>query len=70
MFCPKTIVNSGHTPETFRVQRFNNDLLRNDGNSNETHVWRVYNILEGAFEAFDHNFIGLYHCFTLVQISR
>jgi iron complex outermembrane receptor protein len=50
------IVNSGHTPETFGVQRFNNDLLRNGGNSNETHVWRVSNILEGAFEAFDREF--------------
>jgi iron complex outermembrane receptor protein len=50
------IVNSGHTPETFGVQRFNNDLLRNAGNSNETQVWRVSNILEGAFEAFDREF--------------
>jgi iron complex outermembrane receptor protein len=50
------ITNTGHTPETFGVQRFNNDLLRNGGNSNETHVWRVSNILEGAFEAFDREF--------------
>ena len=50
------IQNSGHTSETFGVQRFNNDLLRNGGNSNETQVWRVSNILEGAFEAFDREF--------------
>jgi outer membrane receptor protein involved in Fe transport len=50
------ITNTGHTPETFGVQRFNNDLLRNGGNSNETHVWRVSNILEGAFEAFNRDF--------------
>jgi iron complex outermembrane receptor protein len=50
------IHNSGHTSETFGVQRFNNDLLRNAGNSNETQVWRVSNILEGAFEAFDRDF--------------
>jgi iron complex outermembrane receptor protein len=50
------IQNSGHTSETFGVQRFNNDLLRNGGNSNETQVWRVSNILEGAFEAFDRDF--------------
>jgi len=50
------ITNTGHTPETFGVQRFNNDLLRNGGNSNETHIWRVSNILEGAFEAFNRDF--------------
>jgi iron complex outermembrane receptor protein len=50
------IQNSGHTSETFGVQRFNNDLLRNAGNSNETQVWRISNILEGAFEAFDRDF--------------
>jgi hypothetical protein len=53
---PNVILNSGHTPETFGVQRFNNDLLRNGGNSNKTQVWRVSNILEGVFEAFDRNF--------------
>nr|WP_305888968.1 TonB-dependent receptor [Parvularcula maris] len=36
--------------DTFLIHRFNNDLVRQGENSNETHVWRVTNVIEGEFE--------------------
>ncbi|MFC3301307.1 TonB-dependent receptor domain-containing protein [Parvularcula lutaonensis] len=40
----------------FLLNRFNNDLVGQGANSNETFVWRVSNILEGQFEYGGRNF--------------
>lgn len=41
---------------SFSIHRFNNDLLRNGANSNETHVWRISSQLTGEFELADKDF--------------
>ena len=51
-----TLRDAGLEGDTFGLHRFNNDLLGSGANANETQVWRVSNILEGVFEAFDREF--------------
>lgn len=40
----------------FSIHRVNNDLVGSGGSSNETHVWRITNVVEGQFEAADRQF--------------
>ncbi|MBT1452214.1 TonB-dependent receptor [Glaciecola sp. XM2] len=48
-----TLLNAGLTGDTFSIMRFNNDIVGLGANSNETHTWRVSNIIEGFFELAD-----------------
>jgi outer membrane receptor protein involved in Fe transport len=41
---------------SFSIHRFNNDLLRNGANSNETQVWRLSSQLMGEFTLADMDF--------------
>lgn len=50
-----TLINAGLPGETFNVHRFNNDIVGLGANSNETHTFRVSNILEGEFEWADRD---------------
>jgi outer membrane receptor protein involved in Fe transport len=50
----QTLVNAG-VGDSFGIVRFNNDLVGLGANSNETHTWRVSNILEGDFELADRS---------------
>lgn len=51
-----TLEQAGLEGDRFSVHRFNNDLVSLGGNSNETHTWRISNILEGDFEFADRYF--------------
>ncbi|WP_018984572.1 TonB-dependent receptor domain-containing protein [Salinimonas chungwhensis] len=51
-----TLIEAGLEGDQFSVHRFNNDLVSLGGNSNETHTWRISNILEGDFELADRYF--------------
>ncbi|BBO28551.1 TonB-dependent receptor [Alteromonas sp. I4] len=51
-----TLRDAGLEGDTFGLHRFNNDLVGLGANRNETQVWRVSNIFEGVFEAFDREF--------------
>jgi outer membrane receptor protein involved in Fe transport len=53
----QTLVAAG-IPEDgdFSIHRFNNDLLRNGANSNETHVWRLSSSLSGEFTLGGNDF--------------
>ena len=50
-----TLLTAGLPGDTFSIHRFNNDLVGLGANSNETHTWRVSNILEGYFELADRD---------------
>ena len=52
----QAIVDAGLEGDQFSIHRFNNDLVSSGGNSNETHTWRVSNVLEGEFEFLDRDF--------------
>lgn len=49
-----TLQNAG-VGDDFGIVRFNNDLVGSGANSNETHTFRVSNILEGEFELADRS---------------
>lgn len=51
-----TLRSAGLEGDAFSIHRFNNDLVSLGGNSNETHVWRITNSLEGDFTALDRYF--------------
>ena len=51
----QTLLDAGLEGDQFSIHRFNNDLVSSGGNSNETHTWRVSNILEGEFEFLDRD---------------
>ncbi|MUH72693.1 TonB-dependent receptor domain-containing protein [Psychrosphaera haliotis] len=68
----QTLRSAGLEGKTFGVHRFNNDLLRNGANSNETQVWRVSNVLEGAFDALDREFywdVSVVHGRSDIQVE-
>jgi len=52
----QTLLDAGLEGDQFSIHRFNNDLVSSGGNSNETHTWRVSNVLEGEFEFLDRDF--------------
>ncbi|GAA60305.1 hypothetical protein P20652_2171 [Pseudoalteromonas sp. BSi20652] len=52
----QTLADAGLEGDQFSIHRFNNDLVSSGGNSNETHTWRVSNVLEGEFEFLDREF--------------
>jgi iron complex outermembrane receptor protein len=51
----ETLINAGLTGDTFQIHRFNNDIVGLGANSNETHTFRVTNVLEGVFELADRD---------------
>jgi len=52
----QTLLDAGLEGDQFSIHRFNNDLVSSGGNSNETHTWRVSNVLEGEFQFLDRDF--------------
>lgn len=46
----------GNGFNSFSIHRFNNDLVRQGENANETHVYRITNVIEGEFEYAGRNF--------------
>lgn len=52
----QTMLDAGLEGENFSVHRFNNDLVSLGGNSNETHTWRMSNVVAGDFELADRDF--------------
>ncbi len=67
-----TMRDAGLTGDTFAVHRFNNDLVGLGANANETQVWRISSVLEGAFDAFDREFywdISVVHGRSDIQVE-